>query len=243
MIVRRPGWSRRDPAMRGGGDFLFAAHGCWPRARPAGRRSDGAARRAPPGRRRAARRRPSNRRRSPPRRRRAGETARPAPRPGPGTARRLSRTGRTNPGSTRQRAKRPGGEPGIGQQHRRAAAVRRQNEIGPQLGFDPDRQIGMPVIEKALDRARQIDRHELMPGARRQAGFTSRAAATVPVVINSSMAGRSERIRSISASTELASPTLAACTQTRAPPDATPRRCRSARRGARGPPCRAGTAR
>ena len=73
---------------------------------------------------------------------------------------------------------------------------------------------------------------------------SSRAEATVPVVSSTSMPGRSASMRSISASTDCASPTLAACTQTSVPARArSAGRSRSARRAAPGPPCRAGRAR
>jgi hypothetical protein len=62
-------------------------------------------------------------------------------------------------------------QPGIEKQHRDAAAMGRKNQVRPKFGFNPDRQIGTPMIEKPLDRARQIDRHELMANPVWQSGF------------------------------------------------------------------------
>ena len=56
----------------------------------------------------------------------------------------------------------------VEQQHRNAAAPRPEHQIGPQLGFDPDREIGTPMVEKPIHGARQVDGHELMPDAARQ---------------------------------------------------------------------------
>ena len=55
-------------------------------------------------------------------------------------------------------------QPAIDQHHRDAASVRREHQVGPQLGFDPERQIGPPMIEKALDPAR-ADRPARTDGA------------------------------------------------------------------------------
>src|ERR1700683_2879321 len=49
------------------------------------------------------------------------------------------------------------------------AAIRgSQNEIGPQIGFDKKREIGMPMIEKLSDKLWCIEGYELMHGAGRQ---------------------------------------------------------------------------
>ncbi len=165
-----PGMLARDPAMRGGGDFLFAGMGAGGEPqRPSG---DLLAQRV-------ERRRVDGERRGRglqiayARHRRCAKPAKSlglhlvlGEAEGEGFEDRPHQPRRHPP--ARQR---PGGEPRIGEQHRNAASVRRQHQIGPQLGFDPDRQIGMPVIEKTLDRARHIDRNELMAGARRQAAL------------------------------------------------------------------------
>ena len=46
-----------------------------------------------------------------------------------------------------------------------------KNQIGPQLGFDPEGQIGVPMIEKTRDPMGHIGRHELMTGTGRQPLF------------------------------------------------------------------------
>ena len=46
-----------------------------------------------------------------------------------------------------------------------------QDQVGPQLRLDPERQIGAPMIEESRDPARHIDRNELMPRPRRQPLF------------------------------------------------------------------------
>jgi len=45
----------------------------------------------------------------------------------------------------------------------------RQDQVWPQLGFDPEGEIGPPMIKKSLHRAGHIDRDELMDYARWQA--------------------------------------------------------------------------
>ena len=62
-------------------------------------------------------------------------------------------------------------QPAVHQHHRDAAGMRRQHQIRPQLGFDPERQIGLPMIEKPLDPGGQVERHELMARPRRQPLF------------------------------------------------------------------------
>ena len=58
-----------------------------------------------------------------------------------------------------------GGAPGqapVEQEHGGAACGGFENEIGPKLRFHPDRQVRPPMLEKSSDRARPVDRHELM---------------------------------------------------------------------------------
>ena len=62
-------------------------------------------------------------------------------------------------------------EPGIDQHHRNAPGMRREDQIGPQLGFDPECQVGTPMIEKACRPTRQVGGNELMARARRQPGL------------------------------------------------------------------------
>ena len=58
----------------------------------------------------------------------------------------------------------------VQQQQRRAGAVGLGDEVGPELGFDPEREIGPPMLEEAPHIGRAVDRDILMPGAiRRQA--------------------------------------------------------------------------
>ena len=111
--------------------------------------------------------------------------------------------------------------------------------------FDQHREIGPPMVEEALHdspgcRAAHIDAARPC-GSRVRA---SRAEVTVPVVSSMRSSGCSAAIASITGSTALVSPTLAAWNQARKPGRA--RRAgdrRSARAGARAPPCRAACAR
>ena len=49
-----------------------------------------------------------------------------------------------------------------------------QDEIGPQIGFDEQREIGTPVIEESTDELWCVERNELMHGAGGQALFGER---------------------------------------------------------------------
>ena len=53
-------------------------------------------------------------------------------------------------------------QPGVDQHHRYPAGGGRQDQIGPQLGFDPQRHVRPPMIEKAPHPAGQVDRDELV---------------------------------------------------------------------------------
>ena len=57
----------------------------------------------------------------------------------------------------------------VDQDHRDAAVRTGQDQIGPQVGFNEERQIRLPVIEKSADKSRRVERNELMHRARRQA--------------------------------------------------------------------------
>ena len=52
--------------------------------------------------------------------------------------------------------------------HRNFALGARQDEIGPQIGFDEQRQVGPPMVEEAPHEARRVERNELVQGAVRQ---------------------------------------------------------------------------
>ena len=60
-------------------------------------------------------------------------------------------------------------EPAVDHDHRDFAAPGFHDQIGPQIGFDEQRQIGPPMIEEAADIARRVERDELVQHARRQA--------------------------------------------------------------------------
>ena len=60
------------------------------------------------------------------------------------------------------------GQPAVDQEERHAARGRRGDQVGPQIGFDEQRQIGLPMIEEPLDEARRIERHELVDRTRGQ---------------------------------------------------------------------------
>ncbi len=64
-----------------------------------------------------------------------------------------------NPAPARERAMR---HPAVDQDHRQPPRRARQDQVGPQIGFDEQRQRRPPVIEKARDIARGIVRHILM---------------------------------------------------------------------------------
>ena len=64
-----------------------------------------------------------------------------------------------DPAPARKRAMR---HPAVDQHHRQAPRRARQDQIGPQIGFDEQRQRWPPVIEKARDIARRIVRHVLV---------------------------------------------------------------------------------
>ena len=53
----------------------------------------------------------------------------------------------------------------VQEQQRRAGAIGLGDEIGPELGLDPEREIGAPMLEEAAHIGRTIHRHILMPGA------------------------------------------------------------------------------
>ena len=56
----------------------------------------------------------------------------------------------------------------VDQDQRHAALGARHDQVRPQIGFDEQRQVGLPVVEEARDEARRVERHELMDDARRQ---------------------------------------------------------------------------
>ena len=61
------------------------------------------------------------------------------------------------------------GEPAVDQDQRHAAPRAGHDQVGPEIGFDEQREIGPPMIEEAPDEARRVERHELVDHARRQA--------------------------------------------------------------------------
>ncbi len=64
-----------------------------------------------------------------------------------------------DPAPARKRAMR---HPAVDQDHRQPPRRARQDQIGPQIGLDEQRQARPPVIEKARDIARRVVRHILM---------------------------------------------------------------------------------
>src|SRR6476620_5341027 len=56
----------------------------------------------------------------------------------------------------------------IEQQHRNSASPCPEHQIRPELGFDPDREIGTPMVEEPIHGARQVNGYELMPDPVRQ---------------------------------------------------------------------------
>ena len=67
--------------------------------------------------------------------------------------------GSRNPAPARERAMR---HPAVDQNHRQPARRAGQDQVGPQIGLDEQRQRRLPVIEKARDIARRIVGHILM---------------------------------------------------------------------------------
>ncbi len=64
-----------------------------------------------------------------------------------------------DPAPARERTMR---HPAVDQHHRQPPRRARQDQVGPQIGFDEQRQRRPPVIEKARDIARRIVRHVLV---------------------------------------------------------------------------------
>ena len=60
-------------------------------------------------------------------------------------------------------------EPAIDQDHRHAAIRGFDDHVRPEIGFHEQSEVGPPMIEEAADEARNVDRHELMHDAARQA--------------------------------------------------------------------------
>ena len=71
-----------------------------------------------------------------------------------------------SPAAVRTRRK-----PGIEEHHRNVPGIRRKDQIGPQLGFDPKCQVGTPMVEKARSPTRQVGGNELVARACRQPGL------------------------------------------------------------------------
>ena len=68
-------------------------------------------------------------------------------------------------GARCQLRKGPLGDPRIDERERQTAPVRLDDQVRPEFGFDPDAEIGPPVIEETRAVARMIERHELVEGA------------------------------------------------------------------------------
>ena len=191
--------------------------GCWRRARPAGRQIGGAAPPARPCRAASGARgglevAGAGRRRA----RRARETAPPGSRLAPGTARKPPAPAAPSPAEPASaRCERADSRALTSSSRDAARDAVASDQIGPQLGFDPDRQIGPPMVEKPFDRT-AADRPARIDAGPAAAAAVPSAAPRRPCRSSSAIreAGRSASMRSISASTECASPTLAACTQT-----------------------------
>ena len=56
----------------------------------------------------------------------------------------------------------------VDQDQRDAALLGGDDQVGPQVGLDQQREVGLPIVEEALDEARRIERHELMDDGFRQ---------------------------------------------------------------------------
>ena len=59
--------------------------------------------------------------------------------------------------------------PAVDQDHRDRAVAARQDQIGPQIGFDEQCKVGPPMIEEAADKSRRVERKKLMQCAGGQA--------------------------------------------------------------------------
>ena len=95
-------------------------------------------------------------------------------------------------------------------------SAHRQDEIGPQIGFDEQREVGPPMIEEAADKSRRIQRNELMHGAGGQTLFGERRRRDGARSHKHREVLRA-RSRSISGMTASISPTLAPCSQISGP--------------------------
>ncbi|GJE42012.1 hypothetical protein AEGHOMDF_1182 [Methylobacterium soli] len=52
----------------------------------------------------------------------------------------------------------------VDEEQRDVAGVERHDRVGPDLGFGHQREIGLPMVEEALDPARRVERHVLVHG-------------------------------------------------------------------------------
>src|SRR5262245_59707503 len=64
--------------------------------------------------------------------------------------------------------KRALGDAAVDQDQGDAALGALHDQIGPEVGLDEEREVGLPVVEEALDEARRIENYELMDHALRQ---------------------------------------------------------------------------
>ena len=62
----------------------------------------------------------------------------------------------------------PSRQPRVDENRLHAAPRHRDERVGPKLRFRQDDDVGLPVVEEALDGAGQVERRELVRGARRQ---------------------------------------------------------------------------
>ncbi len=76
------------------------------------------------------------------------------------------RDGRRGALPARERARR---HPAIDHHHRQTPRGAGQDQVGPQVGFDEQRETRLPVIEEARDIARRIERNELVDDVGRKA--------------------------------------------------------------------------
>src|SRR5262249_60991674 len=63
------------------------------------------------------------------------------------------------------------GDAAVDQDQGNAALGARHDQIGPQIRFDEEREIGPPMVDEALDEAWRVENYELVDHALRQALF------------------------------------------------------------------------
>jgi hypothetical protein len=65
----------------------------------------------------------------------------------------------------------------VDQDHRHAPIGAVQYQVGPQIGFDEQSEIGLPMFQEASHKSRSVDRNKLVDDAGRKALFGQRGGS------------------------------------------------------------------